>query len=335
MVKWCVIGAGGIADRRAIPALLKDKNNCLVAIMERVPELAEELGRKYGVPFFTDEREMLSSVECDAVYIGTPVACHKAQAETVLEFGKHLFVEKPMGINGDECAELLEKYKAKSLQLTVGYMMGYHNLHVKAKELIRSGGVGKVNDLRVQFGCYYPKIEGAWRQNRSLSGGGVIMDLGVHCIELCEYLLDEEIVDVKSFYSTRAFNYEVEDSGIVIFRTESGILGHIDVNFNLPDATESKVEIYGTEGYIIAKGTLAQEEVGTLSYLYSPQGGYDAAQSAVESEPQIFAAEGEDIYLRQIRDFCRMVESGAPEYDKTERAVRVQRTIDKIYADGR
>ena len=81
MIKWCVIGAGGIADRRTIPALKKDENSTLVAVMDRVPEVAKAVGEKYGVPYFSDEKEMLSTVDCDAVYIGTPVFCHKPQME--------------------------------------------------------------------------------------------------------------------------------------------------------------------------------------------------------------------------------------------------------------
>ena len=99
-IKWCVIGAGGIADRRTIPAILQNKSSELVAVMDRVPAVAESVGKKYGVPYFTTEEEMLSSVDCDAVYIGTPVMCHYEQALTALRFGKHVFVEKPVALDG-------------------------------------------------------------------------------------------------------------------------------------------------------------------------------------------------------------------------------------------
>ena len=78
-----------------------------------------------------------------------------------------------------------------------------------------------------------------------------MMDLGVHCIELVEYLLDDEIDTVKAITATQSFSYEVEDSAIAVFKTRGGVLGHVDCNFNVPDlASESKLEIYGTEGYI-------------------------------------------------------------------------------------
>ena len=58
-MKWCIIGAGGIADRRTIPALLTDKQNILVAVMDKISETAETVGKKYGVPYFSDEKDML------------------------------------------------------------------------------------------------------------------------------------------------------------------------------------------------------------------------------------------------------------------------------------
>ena len=70
--KWCIIGAGGIADRRTIPAILKDENSELVAVMDRVPAVAQAIGEKYSVPYFSEETEMLKNTDCDAVYIGTP-----------------------------------------------------------------------------------------------------------------------------------------------------------------------------------------------------------------------------------------------------------------------
>ena len=214
-------------------------------------------------------------------------------------------------------------------------MMKYHNLHVKAREIVENGGIGQVNDVRAQFSCWYPDIAGAWRQKKSLGGGGAIMDLGVHCIELIEYVLGDEIVDVKSFYSTRTFSYEIEDGAVVIFKTKGGVLGHIDVNFNIPDnASEGKIELYGSKGYVICKGTLGQEEVGTLSYLYAPQGDYSAQQNRTVSEPQSFTGGGADLYQKQIEDFCKIVRSGNPDYFYAERAVQVQAVVDKIYNEN-
>jgi predicted dehydrogenase len=332
MVKWCIIGGGGIADRRAIPAILKDEGSMLCAIMERVPKRCEELAKKYGVPCFTDTREMLSAVECDAVYIGTPLGCHAEDMLCCLEFSKHVFIEKPFTMNADEGRRIADMFIERDLQLTVGYMMKYHNLHKKAKEIISRGGIGRVNFVSARFSCWYPETEGAWRQKRSLGGGGAVMDLGVHCLELCEEILGERIVEIKALLGNQTFGYEVEDGGAVIFRTEGGTLGTMIASFNVPDAaSESAFELYGTKGYLKAQGTLSQEEAGTLSYLYSPQGEYNAEQGATFAAPEIYAAGGEDIYKKQIVDFRETIERGEREREFLERAIRVQELIDAIY----
>ncbi len=331
MLKICVIGAGGIADRRMIPAIIKSKNCMLVGVMDRVTDVAESIGKKYGVPHFTSESEMLKQVDCDAVYIATPVAVHYEQALLSLKFDKHVFIEKPIAINGKVAKEIVSEFKQKNKQITVGYMMKYHNLHQKARQLIDSGSIGQANSVRAQFSCWYPKIEGAWRQNKALSGGGAIMDLGVHCIELIEYLLCDEIAEVKSFYSTRTFSYEVDDGAVIIFRTKGGVLGHIDVNFNIPDsASESKLEIYGSEGYIICNGTLAQTEGGKLKYLYAPQDDYSAMQNRTEIKPKTYYGKNGDLYQKQLEIFYNDV-NGAPNYFYADCAVHVQEIIDEIY----
>ena len=331
-MKWCIIGAGGIADRRTIPALLKDPDNQLVALMDRRLDVAKTLGEKYGVKYFDNPDAMLSQVDCDAVYIGTPVACHYDQAMTVLKYDKHLFIEKPVALNSKTAKKIVDAFKKKGKQIMVGYMMKYHNLHQKAKQLIANGEIGQVVDVRAQFSCWYPDIKGAWRQNKKLGGGGALMDLSVHCIELIEDILGDEIEQVKSFYSTRTFSYEVEDCGVFIFKTKGGVLGHIDCNFNIPDnASLSKLEIYGEKGYTICEGTLGQEEKGKLYHLYSPQGDYSAKQERVTDKPTEYDGGNADLYLKQLQVFANQIKSGKLDYFYADRAVQVQKVIDKIY----
>lgn len=335
IIRWCVIGAGGIADRRTIPAIVKDEGSELVAVMDRVPEVARAVGEKYGVPYFSSEEEMLKSIECDAVYIGTPVFCHKDQALTALKYGKSVFVEKPISMTSAEARELVDAFKAAGKQITVGYMMKHHNLHEMAREIVADGGIGRPVNVRAQFSCWYPDIKGAWRQTKKLGGGGAFMDLGVHCAELIEYLLGEEISEVKSLIATNSFNYEVEDSAVVIFRTKSGILGTIESNFNISDAaSESKLEIYGEAGYVICNGTLAQTEGGKMTHLYAPQGDYSAMQDRTAGVPTEHVGAGSDLYQKQIGMFNELLRSEKTDFFFADRAVHIQELVDKIYENA-
>lgn len=335
MVRWSVIGAGGIADRRTIPAIIKSEIATLVAVMDKNEDIARTVGEKYGVPYFTDEEEMLKAVECDAVYIGTPVFCHKEQALLSLRYKRATLLEKPITLSTEEAKEIVDGFKAAGVPLAIGYMMKKHNLHKRAYELIRSGSIGKPVSVRAQFTCWYPDIPGAWRQTKALGGGGAFMDLGVHAAELIEYLLGDEIDEVKSVMATQSFGYEVEDSAIVVFRMKGGALGHIDVNFNIPDeASVSKLEIYGDGGYIVATGTLGQIENGSMTHLSVKAGDYSAKQDRVALEPVVYEGAGANLYEKEIDDFSREIIDGIFDNESIERAIRVQLLTDKIYQNS-
>jgi predicted dehydrogenase len=278
---------------------------------------------------------MLKEVACDAVYIATPVFCHYEQAMLALKYDRNVLIEKPIARTEAESAEILDAFKKAGKQLSVGYMMKYHSLHQKARSFIKKDKVGKVNNVRLQFSCWYPDIPGAWRQTKALSGGGAIMDLAVHCMELFTAVTGDTIDKYKAFFATRSFQYEVEDSAVITFKSEGGILGHIDVNFNIPDnAAASRLEIYGTDGSIFAEGTLSQEEVGQMKYIYSPQGAYEAQQNRVVDEAQIFEGAGQNIYLKNFNNFARIIQSGKPDYTSADRALKIQMICDDIYENN-
>ena len=334
-IRWGIIGSGGIAYRRAIPALLLDEENEIVALMDKVPEVAKSVAEKYSVKnYFSDVEEMLKTVPCDAVYIGTPVFCHKEQALTALKYGANVFMEKPITMTAKEGEELLAAFKEKGKLLVIGYMMGYHNLHQTAKRIIKAGKLGQIVSARMQFSCWYPDIPGAWRQKKALGGGGAIMDLAVHCMELIYSITGENITEVKAFYGTKTFNYEVEDSAVIAFKTKGGILGHIDVNFNIPDAAAtSKLEIYGTSGSIIAEGTLGQEEVGKMKFIYAPQGSYEAAQVRTSTKPKLYSGKRGNIYTKQFQKFNKLLKRKNPDYSSAREAIKIQKLCDEIYGN--
>jgi len=291
------------------------------------------VANKYDIPYyFTDAEEMFRSAELDAVYIATPVFTHYDYAMMALKYDVHVLMEKPIALTAQEGKEILEAFEAKGKQIVIGYMMGFHNLHCKARELVRSGKLGDINLVRMQFSCWYPDMPGAWRQQKKFSGGGCIMDLAVHCMELFHSITGDEIDECRGFFGTQTFQYEVEDSAVISFRSKKGILGHIDANFNIPDQCSSgKLEIYGTSGSIYAEGTLGQEEGGTMKYIYSPQGDYEAKQSRVLTDSEEFHGEGTNIYTKQFDAFYELVFSKKTDYKSIKQAIHIQELCDKIY----
>lgn len=336
-IRWCIIGCGGIADRRAIPGMVLDKQNEIVAVMDANADVAKAVADKYGfAKWFSNEEEMLKSVDCDAVYIATPVFCHYPQAMLCLKYKKHVFIEKPITLTKTEGKKLLDAFKKADLQLTVGYMMGHHNLHKKTADIIKNGGLGDINLVRMQFSCWYPDIEGAWRQKKALGGGGCIMDLAVHCLELFYNVTGDSIEKYTGYFTTKTFNYEVEDSAVITFKSKGGIIGHIDVNFNVPDsAVPSRLEILGTAGSILAEGTLGQTEGGKLRYIYAPQGDYEAKQARITAGANTYYGAGGNIYKKQFAAFNKLVLNNVTDYKNAELALEIQDICDNIYKNNK
>lgn len=286
-VKWGVIGAGGIAQRRTIPEVIKfGILSEIIAVESRRRETAEECARKFGIKYwYTDINDILSNREVEAVYIATPNYLHYDQVIMAARAGKHVLCEKPLGISIKECEEMIAECKRNNVKLGVGFMMRFHGLHQKIREMINEGIIGRPILARAQLTCWYPKIEGAWRQDPKLSGGGSLIDMGSHCIDLLETLLSTKVKEVFSFQDTLIHKYPVEDSSVVLLRFENNAMGIVDNYFNIPDkASKNLLEIYGTQGSILAEGSIGQESTGNGFLYHQPQEKYESRQERIIEE---------------------------------------------------
>jgi predicted dehydrogenase len=158
-VKWGVIGAGGIADRRTIPGLLEARNCELVALMDVANN--DVLAGKYQLPCYATEEELLSHPGIDAVYIATPVFLHLEQIKKAARAGKHVLSEKPLCLNSRQAEEAIAACREAGVLLQEGYMMRFHGAHQKIREVICNGEIGKPVYARAQLSCWYPRMEGA------------------------------------------------------------------------------------------------------------------------------------------------------------------------------
>lgn len=333
-VKWGIVGSGGIAERRTIPGLLKCENAELAACMDRDGNAARRVADQFGAKLACTDLGELLAAELDAVYIATPVFAHEEQARAALAAGKHVLVEKPLAMNAGSAASLVESFREKNLLLMAGYMMRYHNLHGEMKRILSEGGIGTPVSADLQFSCWYPRVPGSWRQVRAKGGGGAVMDLGVHCLDLLSWLTDAKVKEVKAFCANQVQDYEVEDGANILLTLENGILARVQVNFNVPDALPSRVELKGTAGALVAEGTLGQTESGSLTWLYAPQKSYDAAQNNPEPRKTVFPGGGGDIYAKQVADFSRRVLDKNFDCSFAESSVEVQRLVQEIYRNS-
>lgn len=333
-IKWGVIGCGGIADRRTIPGMMLADNAELVAVMDVNGKIAESTAEKYGAKYaFDNIEDLLALDEIEAVYIASPVFCHKEQCIAVAKAKKHILIEKPVGLTAHEAQQLSDICDREGVKLGVGFMMRFHSYHQKMHDLIKEGALGEIVSARAQLTCWYPEMENCWRQNKKLSGGGAMMDMGIHCIDLIRYITGLEVSSATGFVGNQIFSYDVEDAGAAVFKLSNGALCYVDANFNIPDAAaKCKIEFYGTKGSIFAEGTISQVEGGRIEVLcVSDAGKYDAAQTRDEIQPLQIQVDFGNMYTKEIESFGRAV-SGAGEIAVTAAdAILSQRAIEAVY----
>ncbi len=334
-IKWGVIGCGGIADRRTIPGMMLSENAELVAVMDINKELAESVREKYNAKYsFDTVEDLLSLDEVQAIYIGTPVFCHKEQAITCAKAKKHILLEKPMALSTDDAEEIALCCKEEGVKLGVGLMMRFHSYHKEMKKLIDEGKLGNIVSMRAQLTCWYPEIPGHWGQIKDRSGGGALMDMGIHCIDLLQYISGLKAKEVTGFTHTQTFTYDIDDTAVVLLKMNNGATAIVDANYNIPDdAAKCKLEIYGTKGSIFAQGTIGQIEGGEVSVILTDDSlGYNAQQERTEAKSITLNVELGNMYEKEITSFSNAIINDTEPEVSAEDAIFVQKIIETAYA---
>jgi len=304
--KWAVWGAGGIARRRTIPEGIVAADNAELAAVFEVDSAAnKEIAGQFGAQACATEDDLLASA-ADAVYIATPAWLHCDQVTRAAAAGKHVLCEKPLGMTVAESDEMLAACADAGVKLGTGFMMRFHSQHQAALALIREGKLGTPVLGRAQLSCWYPPIDGAWRQNPAQGGGGSLMDMGGHCIDLLEMFFGRA-KSVSCFTGNLVQNYESEDTAVVLLDFESGAKGIVDCLFCVPDASSlNRLELYGSLGSILAEGTLGQGEAGTMTArLEGSAGAYEARQQRDTGGGMPIAPDPVNMYKAEIEAFSQ------------------------------
>lgn len=279
-VKWGVLGSGGIARRRTIPeGIIPSTNAQLVAVFDVSTAANAEVAAQFGVTAASSVEELLRG-DLDAVYVATPPSVHRDQTLACAQAGKHVLCEKPLGLTVADAEAMVAGCRQAGVRLGTAFMMRFHAQHRAALQLIRDGKLGQPVLARAQLSCWYPPIPGAWRQNPILGGGGSLMDMGGHCLDLLE-LFFGPVRAVSCFTTRTVHDYASEDSAVATLQFTNGALGVVDACFCVPDeASQNRLELYGSLGSLLAQGTIGQGAQGEMTaFLKEGAGAYDARQS--------------------------------------------------------
>ncbi len=189
--KLAVIGLGGIAENFHIPAWLANEEIELTAICDLSEEKALQVAAKYNVPqIYTDYNELLDSAEIDIIDICTPNFLHAEIATAALKKDKHVFCEKPEAVTIENILKLKETVEQTDRLFMAMRNNRFLNPSLFLKKLSDQGELGEVYAVR----CGWVRRRGipgrgGWFTNKKLSGGGVLIDLGVHMIDLAYWLM--------------------------------------------------------------------------------------------------------------------------------------------------
>ncbi|MFC5465656.1 Gfo/Idh/MocA family protein [Lederbergia graminis] len=255
-LKVGVIGCGSISRWRHLPEYAANQQVEIVAVCDIVEERAKEMAEEYNATAYTDYETMLSEADLDVVSVCTPNYLHAPMSIAALNAGKHVLCEKPMATSEEEALAMIEAAEKNGKKLMIAHNQRFVPSHVKARELIENGAIGKIYSFRTAFGHGGPEgwsIDGkdSWFFRKEEAFIGAMGDLGVHKTDLMRYLLGEEFVEVGAFVESSAKeNSDVDDSAVCVLKSESGIVGTLAASWAYKKSEDNSTVIYGEKGVL-------------------------------------------------------------------------------------
>jgi predicted dehydrogenase len=217
----------------------------------RSAERAKELADKWGIPrHTTDVRAAIRDAETDVVVVALPNHMHEEAVIAAAEAGKAVLCTKPLGRNADESRRMLEAVERAGV--FHGYLedLCYTPKTLRALESVRRGTVGKV--LWVRSRETHPGPHSDWFWTKKISGGGAVIDLGCHCIEIARNFIGKDVrpVEVVCWGDTLVHPIEAEDNAVGLVRYENGAVGQFEVSWSFRGGMDLRDEVAGTDGTI-------------------------------------------------------------------------------------
>ncbi|MEL4307319.1 Gfo/Idh/MocA family protein [Joostella sp. CR20] len=251
MIHIGIAGYGKIGRVRA-NEIKKNSNAKVVAVfdIQRPEDLDEDI-------LFCDSFDELLEQNIEAIFICTFNNVLADYTVKAIEAGLHVFCEKPPARTSEELMRVIEVEKKNEIHLKYGFNHRYHYSVIEAKKIIDSGQMGKLLWLRGVYGkagsIDYDKN---WRNYKEYSGGGILIDQGIHMLDLIRYFSNQEFEKINSFVTTSYWNIEAEDNAFVIMQSDQGITAMMHSS-----ATQWRhkflLEMCFEEGYVNLEGILS------------------------------------------------------------------------------
>lgn len=320
-VNWLLVGTGDIARKRVAAALREAPDSRLTAVCDRDPTRATEAAREHGVTEVYDNFDTaLRDADANAVYIATPVALHTSQTTAALQAGKHVLVEKPLGLTGAQAREAAAVADRAGLVAGCAYFRRCTPRYAMAEEMLEHGAFGQVVLVRLAYYSWFqpePEHPKHWRVVREKGGGGPLADMGTHMFDILIGLFGMPRT-VFARTDTLVNDWDVEDAAAVVMALGNGAL--VTASFHWNSKTWShEFEIVGTEARV----------------KWHPCDGAGVVKTVGREVQELDMPNAANVHLPLVTDFVEAVSQGRAPRIPLGEAAKTNVLLDAVYASAR
>lgn len=334
-LRFGFVGAGEIAVASAA-AVRETSNAAIVAVFDVRADLSEDLAAQSGGRAVASLEVMLAAADVDAVYICLPHFLHRVTAIRAVMAGKHVFIEKPMGVSPADAEAIVEACRRHGVACGVPFVVREAPAYRAARDVVGSGAIGEITGFRICYradkpasywsGGWSGRATGDWRMSWSKAGGGVLLMNTIHDLDAVLWITGLEVERVQAAIATTGSPGEVEDTGLAILTCAGGALGSIEALAALPGSegpsTRWVNRVYGTQGQVLLPSPWSEDGFA----LFTVRSG-----DWTEVEPERRG----DARTRAFEAFARAVLAGAEPPVGGAEGVRASRLVHAMYEAAR
>jgi len=288
-----ILGTGMIANFHKAAIEANAENGArLVAMAHYNPERFEVLSKEFSVPCIS-EQDLLQNPDIDVICLCTPSGQHAEQTIAAAQAGKHVIVEKPMALTLEDADQMINACEAANVKLGIALQRRAEPIFQKVYEAIQAGDLGDITLGSVLIPYYRPQSyydQAEWRGTWALDGGGVLMNQGVHLVDLLVWFMGGDPVEARAFAHTATHDIEVEDVLAATLLFEKRGLATVTATTTTDPGYPHRVEIYGTKGGIQAGAASDPRGIKATGHINIFQDFIQAIRE--DREPAIGGAEG-------------------------------------------
>lgn len=282
----------------------------VAVVYSRTEERAKHFASEWNIPkYTTDLEDAINDPDTDVVVIGLPNNLHEEAVRLATKAGKHILCTKPLGRNAEEAKRMLKMVEETGV--FGGYLedLAYTPKTLKAMQSVRNGAIGKILWGRSRETHSGPHSDWFW--NKEISGGGAIVDLGCHCIEIIRNFIGKHVrpVEVMCWADTQVHPIDAEDSAIGLVKYASGAIGQFEVSWAFRGGMDLRDEISGTKGTIWLNHWMR-----TGFEMFTAEGETDYLAEKAESETGWLFPVGDEIgtlgYVTMFDDMLDSIDDG-------------------------